>query len=93
MSRDPAAAFGSAALTMAAGHAGQVEKGLRLLGEALAACETSARGDLLTEAYRLQGELILRRPSRRWPRRKPAFIRLSPWHTASRLHPGSCGPR
>jgi predicted ATPase len=60
MSRDSAAAFGSVALTVAAGHAGQVEKGLRLLGEALAACETSGRGDLLTEAYRLQGELILR---------------------------------
>jgi hypothetical protein len=60
MSRDPAAAFGSVALTVAAGHADQVEKGLRLLIEALAACETSERGDMLTEAYRLQGELILR---------------------------------
>jgi hypothetical protein len=60
MSRDPAAACGAVALTVAAGHAGQVEKGLRLLGAALTAGETSGRGDLLTEAYRLQGELLLR---------------------------------
>jgi hypothetical protein len=60
MSRDTAAASGSVPLAEAAGHAGQVEKGLRLLVEALAACETSGRGDMLTEAYRLQGELVLR---------------------------------
>jgi predicted ATPase len=46
-------------LTEAAGHAGQVEEGLRLLAEALTAFEVSGRGDLLAEAYRLQGELIL----------------------------------
>jgi predicted ATPase len=43
-----------------AGHAGQVEEGLRLLAEALSAFEVTARGDLLAEAYRLQGELLLR---------------------------------
>src|SRR5262249_1708003 len=46
-------------LAEAAGHAGQVAEGLRLLVEALAAFEESGRGDLLTEAYRLQGELLL----------------------------------
>jgi predicted ATPase len=47
-------------LAEAAGHAGQVEEGLRLLAEALAAFEASGRGDMLAEAYRLQGELLLR---------------------------------
>jgi DNA-binding winged helix-turn-helix (wHTH) protein/predicted ATPase len=47
-------------LAEAAGHTGQVEAGLHLLAEALAACEASGRGDMLTEAYRLQGELLLR---------------------------------
>src|SRR5262249_16955271 len=42
------------------GDAGQVEEGLRLLAEALAACEASERGDMLAEGYRLQGELLLR---------------------------------
>ena len=46
-------------LAEATGHAGQVEEGLRLLAEALAAFEAIGRGDLLTEAYRLQGELLL----------------------------------
>jgi len=47
-------------LAEAAGHTGQVEEGLHLLAEALAALEDSGRGDLLAEAYRLQGELLLR---------------------------------
>ncbi len=47
-------------LAEAAGHAGQVEEGLRLLAEALTAFEASGRGDLLAEAYRLQGDLLLR---------------------------------
>jgi predicted ATPase len=47
-------------LAEAAGQAGQVEEGLRLLVEALAALEASKRGDVLAEAYRLQGELLLR---------------------------------
>jgi predicted ATPase len=33
---------------------------LRLLAEALAAFEASGRGGMLAEAYRLQGELLLR---------------------------------
>jgi predicted ATPase len=40
-------------------HVGQIEEGLRLLTEALAAFEKSGRGDLLAEAYRLQGALLL----------------------------------
>jgi len=47
-------------LAEAAEHVGQVEEGLRLLTEALAALEASGRGDLLAEAYRVQGELLLR---------------------------------
>jgi predicted ATPase len=47
-------------LAEAVGHAGQVSEGLRLLAEALAAFEASGRGDMLTEAYRLQGALLLR---------------------------------
>jgi predicted ATPase len=47
-------------LAEAAGHAGQVDEGLRLLAEALTALEESRRGDLLAEVYRLQGELLLR---------------------------------
>jgi predicted ATPase len=47
-------------LAEAAGHAGQVEEGLRLLADALAAFESSGRGDLRAEAYRLQGEFLLR---------------------------------
>ena len=47
-------------LAEAAGHVGQVAEGLRLLAEALAALEASGRGDMLAEAYRLQGELLLR---------------------------------
>jgi predicted ATPase len=48
-------------LAEAMGHAAQVEEGLRLLAEALTAFEASGRGDMLAEAYRLQGELLLRR--------------------------------
>jgi predicted ATPase/class 3 adenylate cyclase len=47
-------------LAEATGHAGQVAEGLRLLAEALTACEESGRGDLLAETYRLQGEFLLR---------------------------------
>jgi predicted ATPase len=43
----------------AAGYTGHVDQGLHLLAEALAAFEGSRRGDMLTEAYRLQGELLL----------------------------------
>ena len=47
-------------LAEAAGHAGEVNEGLRLLAEALTGFEESGRGDMLAEAYRLQGELLLR---------------------------------
>jgi predicted ATPase len=43
----------------AVGHVGQVEEGLRLLIEARTALEASGQGDLLAEAYRLQGEVLL----------------------------------
>jgi predicted ATPase len=46
-------------LAEATGHTGQVEEGLHLLAEALAAIETIGRGELLADTYRLQGELRL----------------------------------
>jgi predicted ATPase len=48
-------------LAEATGHVGQVEEGLHLLTKALAAFKDSGRGDMLTEAYRLQGEVLLRK--------------------------------
>ena len=51
--------FGLILLAEAVGHTGQVEEGLRLLAETLTAFEASGRGDLLAEAYRLQGEFLL----------------------------------
>jgi predicted ATPase len=47
-------------LAEAAGHAGQVEEGLRLLAEALPVLDARGEGDRLAEAYRLQGTLLLR---------------------------------
>jgi predicted ATPase len=47
-------------LAEAASCTGQIEEGLRWLAEALRAFKASRRGDMLTEAYRLQGELLLR---------------------------------
>ena len=47
-------------LAEATGHVGQVAEGLRLLTKAQAAMETSGHGDMRAEAYRLQGELLLR---------------------------------
>jgi predicted ATPase len=52
--------FGLVHLAEAVGHTGQVEEGLRLLEEALTAFEASGRADVLAEAYRLQGALLLR---------------------------------
>jgi class 3 adenylate cyclase/predicted ATPase len=43
----------------ALGRAGRIAEGLRLLGEALAVMADNGRGDLLAEASRLQGELLL----------------------------------
>jgi predicted ATPase len=47
-------------LAEAAGLTGQVAEGLRLLTEVLTALEESGQGELLAEAYRLLGELLLR---------------------------------
>ena len=47
-------------LAEATGHVGRYVEGLRLLTEVLTALETSGRGDLLAETYRLQGEFLLR---------------------------------
>jgi class 3 adenylate cyclase/predicted ATPase len=48
-----------AVLAEATGYAGQVAEGLRMLAEALVAFEASGQGDLLAEAYRLQGTFLL----------------------------------
>jgi predicted ATPase len=47
-------------LAEAAGHASQIAEGLHWLAEALTALEASGQGGMLTEVYRLQGELLLR---------------------------------
>ena len=57
----------------AAGHLGQVEEGLRLLAEALKAFETTGRGDMLAEAYRLQGAFLLRQTTPDAPRAEACF--------------------
>jgi predicted ATPase len=49
-----------ATLAEAAGHVGPVDEGLHLLAKALSAFESTGRGDMMAEAYRLQGELLLR---------------------------------
>ena len=49
-----------ALLAEATGYASQVDEGLRVLVEELAAFEASGQGDWLAEAYRLQGEFLLR---------------------------------
>jgi predicted ATPase len=63
-------------LAEAAGHAGQVAEGLRLLAEARTAFEASGRGDGLVEAYRLQGELLLQQDTRhKWVEAEACFQR------------------
>jgi class 3 adenylate cyclase/predicted ATPase len=47
-------------LAEVARQVGEVEEGLRLLAEALTAFEAGGQGDLLAEAHRLQGDLLLR---------------------------------
>jgi predicted ATPase len=60
-------------LAEAAGHAGQIHEGLRVLAEALATFEASGRGDLLVEAYRLQGALLLRQAPPDVPQAEACF--------------------
>jgi hypothetical protein len=56
-------------LLQPAGEAGQIAEGLRLLGEALAVMANNGLGDLLAEAHRLQGGLLLRQDPRSSPGR------------------------
>jgi predicted ATPase len=60
-------------LAEAVGHTGQAEEGLLLLAEALAAFEAIGRGDGLADAYRLQGELLLRQATPDAPRAEACF--------------------
>jgi predicted ATPase len=78
-------------LAEAAGHAGQVEEGLRLLAEALASLETSGRGDCWRRCIGCRANCCCATPPRMRPRRRPVSTRPSPWPAASRPRPGSCG--
>jgi predicted ATPase len=60
-------------LADAVGHTGQVEEGLHLLTEALEAFEASGRGDMLAEAYRLQGVLLLQQATPDAPQAEACF--------------------
>jgi predicted ATPase len=60
-------------LAEAVGHTGQIEEGLHLLTEALEAFEASGRGDMLTEAYRLRGGLLLRQATPDAPQAEACF--------------------
>ena len=60
MGQEVSRPFGRILLAAGAGHLGQVDEGLRLLAEARTALEANTQGDRLEEAYRLQGELLLR---------------------------------
>jgi predicted ATPase len=60
-------------LAEAAGHVGQVEEGLRLLTEARTVLEANGQGDLLAEAYRLQGTLLLRQAAPDAPAAETCF--------------------
>jgi predicted ATPase len=50
-------------LAEAVGYGGRVAEALCLLAEALAPCKANEQGDMLTEAYWLQGEFLLRQSS------------------------------
>jgi predicted ATPase len=58
--QETARSLGLMLLAEAMGHVGQNAEGLGLLAEARTALKASARGDLLAEASRLQGEFLLR---------------------------------
>jgi len=60
-------------LAEATGHASQIAARPHLLAEALLAFEASGRGDMLAEAYRLQGECCCAGLSQMRPRPKPVF--------------------
>jgi predicted ATPase/class 3 adenylate cyclase len=60
-------------LAEVAGFIGQVAEGLRLLAEALPLFAASERGDALTEAYRLQGALLLQQANPEAARAEACF--------------------
>ena len=85
--------FCLALLTEATRYAGEVTEGLRLVTETLEVCEASGRGDLLAEAYRLKGELLLQQTAQGQPRQNHASSTLWPLPDTSRPNPGSSGRR
>ena len=60
-------------LAEVAGSIGQVAEGLRLLAEALPLYEAGERRDTLTEAYRLQGALLLQQATPEAARAEACF--------------------
>jgi predicted ATPase len=60
-------------LAEAVGHAGHFEEGLRLLAEARTVLEANGQGELLAEAYRLQGEFLLRQATPDAPQAEACF--------------------
>jgi hypothetical protein len=79
-------------LAEAAGHAGQIGERLRLLVEALAAIEASGRSELLAEAYRLQGKLLLRQAVPDVAHAEAHLHHALAIALASRPRRGSCAP-
>jgi len=79
-------------LAEAAGHAGQIVEGLRLLDDALTAFEASGRGDGSRRRIGSGASSCYGKPSRRRPKPKPASSRPWPLPAASKPNPGSCGP-
>ena len=77
-------------LAEAAGHAGQIDQGLRLLAEALTALEASGQGDPLAEAYRLQGTLLLRRAVTNAVQAEACFQQALAIARRQQASPGSC---
>ena len=74
------------------GYVGHVEKGRRLLAEALLAMEASNQGNRLAEAYRLQGKLLLRQATPDVAQAEACFQQAWLLPATSRPSPGSCGP-
>lgn len=75
----------------AVGYAGQIVEGLRLLGEALSAFEENGRGNELVDAYRLQGELLLRQATPDAAQAEACFQQAWPLPAVSRPNSGGCG--
>ena len=79
-------------LAEAAGHVGQVEKGLQLLAEALTVLEANGRGTCWRRHIGCRAPCCCARRRRMRPRPKHTSSKPWLWPAASRLSPGSYGP-